>query len=82
MQAKNNINGSSSLAGISSILNKAVCIVSIVLSYKSSNKIGPETNNNTQEELPILDNFLEFEIEDGKGRWESYPTNNGKSNDH
>ncbi|KAL3611883.1 hypothetical protein D5086_002903 [Populus alba] len=66
---KNNINiGSSNLAGISNILNKAVCIVSIVLSYKSSNKSGPETNNNTQEELSILDNFLEFEIEDGKGR--------------
>jgi hypothetical protein len=70
------------LAGISNILNKAVCIASIVLSYKSNNKIGPETNNNTQEELSIPDNFLEFEIEDGKGRWESYSTNNGNSNDH
>jgi hypothetical protein len=56
----------------------AVHIAGIILYYQSHNKSSPETKNNTQKEMPIRDNFLGSEVEDGIAN----PTINGNSNNH
>jgi hypothetical protein len=43
-------------------------IASIIFCDKFNNETSPKNHNNTQEELPILHNFLGSEVEAGKGR--------------